>query len=269
MRPRAFTLVELLVVIAVIGVLIGTLVPALAGARRAAMRTDCLSRIRQLCLAQAMYASDHEGQLVDYGLAHGGAALSVRRSWVGQLQSYYEDPLVERDLEEPEADGTITPEIVRSPVDDSPHWSVGDGGAGVPVPGTDGRFRLTSYGLNEHVTPRAPIDPFTGKRKGVDNLNRLRHPSQTIQFLIMAFEGEFAGADHAHASNWWIGAFAPDAPPALASSMLQISAHAGAQGEWEAHSNYGYLDGHAETNRFRDVYQDYESNRFDPTASPM
>jgi prepilin-type N-terminal cleavage/methylation domain-containing protein len=54
-KPRAFTLVELLVVISIIGVLVAMLLPAVQSAREAARSTDCKNRIRQLALATHMH----------------------------------------------------------------------------------------------------------------------------------------------------------------------------------------------------------------------
>ena len=54
-RVRAFTLVELLVVIAIIGALIGLLLPAVQRARESGRRSNCLSNIRQLALASLQY----------------------------------------------------------------------------------------------------------------------------------------------------------------------------------------------------------------------
>ena len=58
-RP-AFTLVELLVVIAVLAVLLSILLPSLGAARAQAQAGVCASNLRQVALANELYANDHE-----------------------------------------------------------------------------------------------------------------------------------------------------------------------------------------------------------------
>lgn len=58
-RNRAFTLVEMLVVIGVIGILAALIFPALSAAKNRAMRTTCLNNLKQINLGVHMYADDH------------------------------------------------------------------------------------------------------------------------------------------------------------------------------------------------------------------
>jgi prepilin-type N-terminal cleavage/methylation domain-containing protein len=63
---RAFTLVELLIVIAILALLMGLLMPAVARARAKARQTKCENNLHQLSLALIMYQGDHRGQLPDW-----------------------------------------------------------------------------------------------------------------------------------------------------------------------------------------------------------
>lgn len=67
MKKKAFTLVELLVVIGIIAVLIGILLPTLNKARSAGLRAACASNLRQFGAVYQFYVGDNKGVYPTHG----------------------------------------------------------------------------------------------------------------------------------------------------------------------------------------------------------
>ncbi|MCE9589121.1 MAG: type II secretion system GspH family protein [Planctomycetes bacterium] len=228
---RGFTLLELLVVISIIALLTGILLPALGRARAAGRRTQCLMNLRGLEQAHWSYMMDNKGLFIDS--SHSGSL-----QWLKTLREYNHDNI-----------------SVHSPVDDSPHWPTNQGGQGLtPV-------RQTSYGINDYLTPTtASSTPYV-------RLELVNRPSSVVHFVMIARTGSAANAEHVHADSWWVSGF-PQLAPAQAATEMFINAHGGRDASPDAISNYGFLDGHAASLMFRDVYESNVLNRFDPAVAP-
>ncbi|MGP1272810.1 MAG: type II secretion system protein [Phycisphaerales bacterium] len=281
---RGFTLIELLVVIAIVALLIGILLPALGRARSTGIALACLSNMRQLAIAQVMYADDNAGTLVDAGIDHGQPG-EPASSWIRQLAPYFD----------------ATP-VVRSPGDRSRYWPFEEGGISEgptleemlatvdalsrqasddaalrsllrsyfeSLPPT----RWTSYGLNDFLTSKAIEydDPEFGLVRGYRKLSRVPRPAGTVQWVMMVEDEpnssgrpEYATADHVHPFDW---GGASDEPWRGASRQMEIAAHGGPSASPESRANYAYLDGHATTAPFDTVYRDFYENDFFPEVA--
>lgn len=67
-RARAFTLIEMLVVISILGILLALLLPALMRARVAARRTDCASKLRQVGVGLDLYHQAEQSFPIGYSV---------------------------------------------------------------------------------------------------------------------------------------------------------------------------------------------------------
>jgi prepilin-type N-terminal cleavage/methylation domain-containing protein/prepilin-type processing-associated H-X9-DG protein len=259
MRTRsAFTLVELLVVIGIITLLISILLPVVSRAREAANTTKCLSNLRQLQIAQTNYAAENRNELVQAGMAEGGASGDEEAGWFVVLQKYTSSKL-----------------LSRCPSDESAYWDSQTVGVVELVNGSPQmvqKHRQSSYGINtfldRNLCPWGPNqDPNLVPPGGLyTKISKVRRTSDVVQFVEMARAGTFAVSDHLHIENWDASpAWNPLQTAGLASNALALNAHGGKVGP-ESRANYSFLDGHAATLRFSEVFKDFKTNKFDPAV---
>ena len=74
-KSRAFTLVEMLVVIAIIAILGALLLPALTRGKQRAQRIQCIGNEKQLGIALQVFAHDHQGRFPTQVSKDDGGAL--------------------------------------------------------------------------------------------------------------------------------------------------------------------------------------------------
>jgi len=88
-RHSAFTLVELLVVIAVVGILAALMFPALNTAKTAGNNVKCVSNLKQIGVGLFSYAADHDGALIPGAqVPPPDATYSSSYQWFQALEDY-------------------------------------------------------------------------------------------------------------------------------------------------------------------------------------
>ncbi len=185
----AFTLIELLIVVAVIALLISILVPAYGAARSEARIAVCMSNIRQLHVANVIYAGSHDDMYVpaasDMTLGFGG-----RNRWHGvrEADSVSPDPALNTfdpalgPLANSLADGRVKacPESFDYSSDGAENaFEAGNGGYGYNLVGIGSRLYQSRWSAQDLTEGR----PYTMGWPA----SAVRLPAETVMFTDTAF----------------------------------------------------------------------------------
>ncbi len=146
-RRGAFTLIELLVVIAIIAILAALLLPALARSKRKAQQIADISNLKQLSMANIMFAGDNDGVLMHAPSAADHSPYGVKSEWVGGMIDYFSRAT--NVLLCPSAKDSLTSAQLLQyglPVYDSPAGTLGGG-----QPGTADNAYVLYLGVNSPI----------------------------------------------------------------------------------------------------------------------
>jgi prepilin-type N-terminal cleavage/methylation domain-containing protein len=115
-RPRGFTIVELLIVIAIISFIAALLLPALSNAKNRGRGADWISRLKQCGVGSRIFSNDNEEAFPwQLEVAKGGSVGSI--DWTDNLRSLSNE--------------LVTPKVLASPLDkervEHDNWTTLDG----------------------------------------------------------------------------------------------------------------------------------------------
>jgi prepilin-type N-terminal cleavage/methylation domain-containing protein/prepilin-type processing-associated H-X9-DG protein len=164
-----FTLVELLIVIAIIGILAALMVPALSGAMESANAEQCANNMRQIGLAVRAYAAAWNFRVPPSSCPYAEAAR--KEWWLNALQPYAGNRLLYRCPSDPTEDLRFID--WQYPPDDASTWE---------------GYRWSSY------TTNGRMDTAYTTADSVPRASATIYVSESPQRML--------GADHVHPELW-------------------------------------------------------------------
>lgn len=267
-RAPGFTLVELLVVIAVLAILASMLLPALSRARSTADSAVCKSNARQLTIGLTLYTDDF-GAFPRYLSLDETTGLG--RYWLHDLELYLGAQWPEKNFKnrrsvERKAGVFVCPAYSRMggifmrglTPPEYPIGSYGYNWAGASHRGND----FGGLGLGGHIT--SPTDPPFGELRPIRQ-SEVRHPTDMIalgdsglEVLSNVYGPEMNGCltgkiDLSYGLIWWPVALEVRGTPPPTSEWAE-NARAAMRKRHGGRWNTAFCDGHVESRKTRELF---------------
>lgn len=221
-RRSAFTLVELLVVIVVIGLLLSILLPSLRKVREVTRRIVCTSNLRQMGIALQCYLMTEDGRVPSS--SHG--VHEPRRYWLYVLTHYTQENL-----------------LFQCPSDAKEHPFLDWADPPHPVPAN---LRWSSYATNYLLDENSPY-----QQGAFNRVSNVRHPGYCI--WIHEAPDSWTSQDHGHPEQWFGNLDLAKGDVAWNRHDRRKDSSEGSG--YEGRSNYLFLDGRVETLPIEKTYE--------------
>jgi prepilin-type processing-associated H-X9-DG protein/prepilin-type N-terminal cleavage/methylation domain-containing protein len=241
-KNSAFTLIELLTVIAIVGILAALLLTAIAEASAKALRIQCANNVRQLGIGLQAFVTDNSAYpLYSNPNYYQGAYPEYKVMWVTALQ-YTELSVPGNSTNhvpfgEWSGEGVWKCPAARKPPDWPQHH--GYESYGYNAYGMSALTDTNSLGLGGHYVWNPPIVPAPPVREA-----EVANPSET-----MAIGDGFIGGNGVIKDGAWIVERTCGVTNYLGSTQRAYARHQG-------HANVVFCDGHVESPTLRFLFQD-------------
>lgn len=248
-KKAGFTLIELLVVIAIIAILAAILFPVFAQARESARAASCTSNMKQVILAEMMYAQDYDetyapSRQVDLVNGADDCAVGSKFGWKQKDQPYIKNWSLYRCPSNPNDD---------SPSDDASPFL--DWGPNNVPPRVDQLNAKISYARNGYLFGAGPTNPPT-------KMAHLDRPATQMQILESTWScadlGDWVAtngdAGTVPACQWGTGFYQHHG--ATPGGNGNNHGHAPNQGQ----GNWAFADGHVKSRKMASMFVPYTEN---------
>lgn len=222
-RRWAFTLIEMLVVIAIIAVLAAILFPVFSRAREKARQGVCMNNLKQLSAAALLYTGDHRNWLMPWSIVPGAPAES--HCWGGAGGNYPNDPGAVVTWDE-----ILLIYLKEKAVFNCPSTYYTPTGGGQCPPKEARSYAYAQYALHE-VSIASPGGKFTP-----EFVDRIPAPTKTV---LLFEKGHFA-------PGYWDDALGQNGHQDTGYGPCDPMWGGGAYGPWRHNEgeNFLYVDGH-------------------------